>query len=51
MVVWEASEEVRDSGQFGEGEQREAFAFWLGVWGVLVVRGEVYALDGAVFTR
>lgn len=45
------SEEVRDGGRFGEGEQREAFAFGLGIWGVLVVRREVYALDGAVIIR
>jgi hypothetical protein len=48
MVVREANEEVRDGGWFREGEQGEAFAFWLGIWGVLMVWWAVYVLDGAV---
>ena len=51
VVVREVSEEVLDGGRCGEGEQRKAFAFGLGIWGVLVVRREVYALYGAVIIR
>lgn len=50
-MVRKVSEEVRGDGRFGQGEQREAFAFRLGVWGILVVRWEVYALDEAVVAR
>jgi hypothetical protein len=52
VVVWEVSEEVRgDRRWFGEREQRETFVFWSTNWWVLVVRREVYALDGAVIAK
>lgn len=48
LLVWEAGEEVRGGGRVGERDERKAFAFWEGVWGILVVWWEADVLDGVV---
>ena len=43
-MEWEVSEQVRGGGRLGERDKREAFAFWYGVWVVLVMGWEKYTL-------
>lgn len=51
VVVRKVSEEIRSVGRTGERDQSESFAFWDGVWWILVMRWERYALDAAIITQ